>query len=153
MTIPCSQLITNWRFRQWGSDIKCHWAVMMAGLVKMDHNGDNALMTLWTQSAHHWGVIGSVICLFVTSKMKTWAGNLVLVSGVVECCHIWKSGGEPGEPGCGDWGGEPGKYWAIIRLSSSGHVKMWRSSSSHKFSVYLEHSFLLSSFCSPFFSY
>ena len=33
------------------------------------------------------------------------AGNLVLVSGVVECCHIWKSGGEPG---CGDWEGSMG---------------------------------------------
>ena len=73
------------------------------------------------------------------------AGNSVLVSGVVECCHIWKSGGEPG---CGVWGGEHGKYWAIIRLSSSGHVK---NSSSHKFNVYLEHSSLLSSFCWQFF--
>ena len=67
------------------------------------------------------------LCNQQNEEMKTevGAGNLVLVSGVVECCHIWKSGGEPGEHGCGDWGGEHGKYWAIIRLSSSsGHVKM-----------------------------
>ena len=91
---------------------------------------------------------GNWIChlSLCNQQNEDWgAGNSVLVSGVVECCHIWKSGGAPG---CGVWGGEHGKYWAIIRLSSSGHVK---SSSSHKFNVYLEHSSLLSSFCWQFF--
>ena len=31
-------------------------------------------------------------------KTEVGAGNLVLVSGAKECCHIWKSGGEVALP-------------------------------------------------------